>query len=295
MSAVATFALPLTLAVLMFGMGLALTPAAFGALRRTPWTALADLGSLSLGLPLIAWAIGLALGASPETRSGLLLIGACPAGTLSMVAASYARGDLALSVLLLALSSLLSVLVTPSVLHLLGPAVGLGAHSVALPFGDTVSRVALVIALPVALGMIVRRLAGERVLPLHRAIKSIGGVVVLAIFGALIAAHRAELGTAFATFFVPVVAYNLAAAALGLLVATLTRAQADRRVSLLLAHQVRQEETGLFLALTILGTPALALPLLLNSVVGMASALITLASVRLGSTRQQSPTGRTAA
>lgn len=276
----AALALPLTLAALMFGMGLALTPASFLDLRHTPWRILGDLASLCLGLPLVAVAVGSLCQAPPEVRLGLLLIGSCPAGAISTVLAAQGRGDLALSVLLLATSSLLSVLVTPAVLHGLGPLAGAHAAAIALPWGATVGRVALVVALPVGLGMVVRHLAGEPALMWHRRIKTIGGIVVLAIFISFIVSGRTAMSAALGQALPPVLAYNLAAAALGWSIAWLTRASPERRTALLMAHQVRQEETGIFLATAAFAMPVLVLPLLLNAAIGFSGALMTIALAR---------------
>jgi len=273
----AALVLPLTLAALMFGMGLALTPAAFIALRHEPLRILGDLASLCLGLPLVALAVGALCRAPPEIRLALLLIGSCPAGAISTVLAAQARADLALSVLLLAMTSLLSVLVTPAALHGLGPWAGAHTGSVALPWGETIGRVALVVAVPVGLGMGVRHAAGPRALLWHARIKTIGGVFVLLIFSSFIVSQRTSLSAALRTALLPVLAYNLAAAAVGLGVAALTRASAERRAALLMAHQVRQEETGIFLAIAAFGMPALVLPLLLNAAVGFTGALVTIA------------------
>lgn len=276
----AALALPLTLAALMFGMGLALTPSAFAALRQEPVRMLGYLMSVSVGLPLVAIVVGSVCQAPLDIRLALLLIGSCPAGAISTVLAAQGRADLALSVLLLAMTSLLSVLVTPAALEVLGPIAGVHETAVALPWGQTVARVGLVVAAPVSLGMVVRRAIGLRALVWHRRVKTVGGIVVLLIFSSFILSERASLISALGNAFVPVLAYNVAAAALGLTIASLTRASAERRVAILMAHQVRQEETGIFIVVAAFGMPALVLPLLLNAAIGFTGALLTIAIVQ---------------
>ena len=97
------------LGVVMFGMGVTLTPANFTEVLRRP--RMIGLGVLLqyLVMPLAAWLIGTALGLSTELVAGMVLVGACPGGTASNVVCYLARGDVALSITLTTVSTVLAI------------------------------------------------------------------------------------------------------------------------------------------------------------------------------------------
>lgn len=97
------------LALVMFGMGLTLTPADFARILKMP--GLIVLGALlQFGLmPLSAWMVSLLLGLNPLLTAGMVLVGASPGGTASNVVCYLAKGNVALSITLTAVSMLLAV------------------------------------------------------------------------------------------------------------------------------------------------------------------------------------------
>jgi BASS family bile acid:Na+ symporter len=288
MSAVIHIALPVTLFCLMFAMGLRLSTRSFvDLLPRWPLV-LAVLGSLVVVLPAVAIAIVRLSGLSPELGLGVVLISATPVGTFSSILASYGRANLALSVSLTALTSLLAVVTLPLIVNV-AAASALATHVPHLPWADTVLRVLLLIGLPVTLGMLVQAWFGDRADRWHVLIKNVGAGALVLIFAAIIYAERHELLAALSAAWLPVVLLNGAALALGLIFRRMLAPQLDIGLSVALAHTIRQEETGLYVALTLLAIPLSALPLLLNSLVGITCGLAVLALARLTPTRATTP------
>jgi len=280
MPAVIHVALPVTLFCLMFAMGLRLTLRSFlDLLPRWPLV-LAVLGSLLVVLPAVAIAIVRLSGLSPELGLGVVLISATPVGTFSSILASYGRANIALSVSLTALTSLMAVVSLPLIVNV-AAASALATHVPHLPWADTVTRVLLLIGLPVALGMLVQARLGERADRWHTLIKNVGAIALILIFASIIHAERHELGAALSAAWRPVALLNGAALILGLLFRRVLAPQLDIGLSIALAHTIRQEETGLYVALTLLAMPLSALPLLLNSLIGIACGLSVLALARL--------------
>ncbi len=143
--------IPEALAAVMLGMGLTLTHRDVLALRHGGRTLLLGVALQYVVMPLGAWAIATALGLPKLLALGVILVGACPGGTASNVVAYLARGDVALSVGMTTVSTLLSPLLTPLWIWLLASA-WLAIDPLTLFW--TVTKIVL---LPVVVGVLLRR------------------------------------------------------------------------------------------------------------------------------------------
>ena len=144
------------LGVVMLGMGLTLTGASFRLVLRRPKVVGAGVGMQFMLMPLIAWGCAKVLGLSAELTVGLVLVGACPGGTASNVIAYLARGDVALSITLTSLSTVLSVLATPLLAWLY-----LG-RMIEVPVASILLSILYVVLLPVAAGTVINTYWGHR-------------------------------------------------------------------------------------------------------------------------------------
>lgn len=141
------------LTLLMFDLGLTLRLEDFGQVARHPRPiAIALLGQLVL-LPLIALGLAWSFQLSPVFFIGMVLIACCPGGSSSNVFSKLAGGDVALSVTLTALSSLITLLTIPFIMswttQLVGESVG-----ITLPVGNLIKQNLLLMLLPVVLGIV---------------------------------------------------------------------------------------------------------------------------------------------
>ena len=143
--------IPEALAAVMLGMGLTLTRRDVLTLRQGGRTLLLGVVLQYVVMPLGAWGIAIILGLPKLLALGVILVGACPGGTASNVVAYLARGDVALSVGMTTVSTLLSPLLTPLWIWLLA-STWLAIDP--LPLLWTVTKIVL---LPVAVGMLLRR------------------------------------------------------------------------------------------------------------------------------------------
>ncbi len=90
--------IPWLLGLIMFGMGITLSPADFNILARHPKAVLAGVAAQFIIMPLVAYALATLLQLPPEIAVGVILVGCCPGGTASNVMTYLARGNVALSV-----------------------------------------------------------------------------------------------------------------------------------------------------------------------------------------------------
>ena len=134
--------LPL-LAVVMFGMGLTLHLSDFRFVLKMPRLIIAGVTLQYTIMPLTAAALSSVMGLDPMLTAGMVLVGACPGGTASNVICYLARGNVALSITLTAVSTFLAVLLTPALTALLV------SRSIHVPAADMLLSILLLVITPV--------------------------------------------------------------------------------------------------------------------------------------------------
>jgi bile acid:Na+ symporter, BASS family len=154
---VLNLALPVTLFCIMFSMGIHLLPRDFSLLFKKPITVLTGITSQMLLLPVLAFIILTPLNLPAEIFAGFIILALSPGGTTSNMFSYLAGGNLALSISLTALVSV----ITPFTIPLIASwilADQLTAGNIHLPFMITMVKLVVVTLIPVALGMIIRQL-----------------------------------------------------------------------------------------------------------------------------------------
>ncbi|MGO1271964.1 MAG: bile acid:sodium symporter family protein, partial [Pseudomonas helleri] len=140
------------LGVVMFGMGLTLKLDDFAEVARHPWRVALGVVAHFVIMPGVAWLLCQIFHLPPEIAVGVILVGCCPSGTSSNVMTWLARGDLALSVAIAAVTTLLAPLLTPALIWLLASA------WLPVSFMELFWSILQVVLLPIVLGVLVQRL-----------------------------------------------------------------------------------------------------------------------------------------
>ncbi len=149
--------LPLGLAFIMGSLGLTLVMADFRRVFVLPRGVSVGLLNLFLIAPLLAFGVAELYSLSPGLAAGLVLLGASPGGTMANLLTHLARGDLALSVTMTAVSSVASVITVPIYLTLAAEHFNAGDIADEISMGGVVVRVFLITIVPLATGMYLRR------------------------------------------------------------------------------------------------------------------------------------------
>lgn len=225
--------LSIILAIMMFGVSLTLKPADFTRVLQSPRAPVAGLIAQFVLLPAATCFATWALRIDPELALGMMLVAACPGGTFSNVMTWLARGNVAVSVSMTAVSSLAATVMTPlnfAVYGALNPYTRDLLTTIAVDSSQILLLVLLVLALPIVLGMI----AGHSFPALaSRSEKPLRIVTLLVFLGfvAIAFGNNKDLFLKrFHTFFWLVVGHNTLALSLGALMGVLLRLpQADRR------------------------------------------------------------------
>jgi BASS family bile acid:Na+ symporter len=204
----AAVALPLALGIIMFGLGLDLTPADFARVARRPRAAGVALGCQLLLLPAICFALVLMFRLPPILAVGMLLLAASPGGTTANLYSHLFRGDVALNISLTAINSVIAVVTLPVITNLAIAWFQPGDLSVGLQFRKTL-EVFLIVLAPVALGMTVRALKPGFAAAMDKPVRiASAAILVLVITGSvassfdLLASNVLLLGGVATTFCV---------------------------------------------------------------------------------------------
>lgn len=191
------------LGLVMFGMGITLTGQHFLAVLRRPFPVLLGVSLQFLVMPLAAWLIAVLLGLPPQPAAGLILLGSCPGGTASNVICYLARGDVALSISLTAVSTLLAVVATPLLTLLYA------GQSVPVPVLDMLLSIFRIIFLPVMLGVAVNHFMHDRLAPVRGVFPVISVLAIVVIIAIIVALNHDQLQFMAGGVAVAVIAHNL--------------------------------------------------------------------------------------
>lgn len=177
-SALTTVGLPIALGIIMFGLGLSLTPEDFRRVARHPKAVAIALGCQLLLLPALCFGLVLLLDLPPLLAIGMMLLAASPGGTSANLYSHLFRGDVALNVTLTAVNSVIAIVSLPVITNLAIAYYDQG-DTVSLQFSKAVEVFVIVLA-PVALGMLARAKAPAFAASADKPVR-IGSAVILAV------------------------------------------------------------------------------------------------------------------
>src|SRR5690606_28268427 len=163
------------LGIIMFGMGLTISGKDFAEVARRPFDVAIGVLAQFIIMPLLAVLLTQIMPVSPEVAAGVILVGCCPGGTASNVMTYLSKGDVALSVACTSMTTLLAPVVTPLLVWLLASAyLPVDAGSMSL-------SIAKIILLPLALGVVLQKLAPGLVKAATPALPlvSVAGIVLI--------------------------------------------------------------------------------------------------------------------
>ncbi|MGL4316139.1 MAG: bile acid:sodium symporter family protein [Pseudomonas sp.] len=172
--------LPIALGIIMLGLGLSLSVADFTRVVKFPKPVLIGLGCQLLLLPLLCFLIAKGFGLAPALAVGLMLLAASPGGTSANLYSHLAHGDVALNVTLTAVNSVIAILTMPFIVNLSLAHFMEGDQAIPLQFAKVVQVFAIVLG-PVAIGMLIRRLAPGFAHAMEKPVKIISALFLLLV------------------------------------------------------------------------------------------------------------------
>ena len=175
---------PICLALIMLGLGLGLSVKDFTRILRVPKDFFVGFFSQLVILPIVALAIALILNLPAPIAVGLMIIAAAPGGVTSNVLTKFANGDVALSISLTAIVSLISIVSVPFVVITSADILGVSISSDISMTGIAL-KMALVVTVPVVIGMTIRGFAENFISSKINIINKITGWLFVIVFAAI--------------------------------------------------------------------------------------------------------------
>lgn len=197
------------LGVVMFGMGLTLKPTDFRPVLMHPRDILIGEMAQFIIMPLVAWMLCKVLSLPPDLAIGVVLVGCCPGGTASNVICYLAQGDIALSVAMTGVSTLLAPVLTPAIVLLLA------GQTVQVDVAGMCLSIVQVVILPIVLGFAANHYlerATQRVVPL---LPMLSTLAIATIIGIIVAHNASRILSCSLIVAVAVVLHNMLGLTLG--------------------------------------------------------------------------------
>lgn len=225
------------LGIVMFGMGLTLKPSDFLPVFRRPKDILIGELAQFIIMPSVAWLLCKVHSLPAELALGVILVGCCPGGTASNVMCYLAKGDIALSVGMTAVSTLLAPFVTPALVFLLA------GETVEVNVMAMFMSIVQVIILPILLGFAVSHWFSRQIRIIVPLLPMVSTLAVAMIIGIVVSHNAASILGCSLLVGIAVVLHNLLGLGLGYLLSSLSGMDRPRRTAI--AIEVGMQNSGL--------------------------------------------------
>lgn len=258
--------LPMAIFIIMFGMGLSLRIADFTYLFKEPKVILIGLSTQIIVLPLLALLIAILFHLPPELAVGLMIISFAPSGTTSNIFTNLAKGDVALSISLTAIISLITPFTIP-LFSLLAMHYFLGSESaVEIPLLKLLIQLLVVITLPVITGMFILSKWQKAADKIEPRIRLFSIVFLFLIILAIIVKHKAEMVEFFIRTGMATLTLNILALILGYSLALFFKLSKKQAISISYEVGIQNGALALIIAGTIIGNSTMMIPAVTYSI-----------------------------
>ena len=272
--------LPLALAFIMLALGLGLTFDDFARVVRRPRDFAVGALSQIVLLPAVAFVLATVWPMAPELALGLMIIAAAPGGATSNILTAFARGDVALSISLTAVISLVSVITIPViVVFAYGQFIGEQAGKDISVAGAALG-VFLIVAVPVLLGLVLRRFAESSALRLEPVARKVSTVLFVLVLAGAIYDQRANIVPYFAQAGPVALVLNLLMMTIAWLLARLLASGPTQRIAITIECGLQNGTLAVAVAVLLFGGGLAIVPAATYSLIMFATALIYIAVLR---------------
>ncbi len=254
--------LPLALFIIMLGMGLGLTLDDFKRVLVEPKAIILGLIAQLIMLPVVGFLLASIFPLSPELAVGVMILAACPGGSTSNMITYLVKGNVALSITLTAISSLITVFTIPLVINFsmenfMGQEVALQ-----LPFLKTVVQIAVITLIPIAIGMLLHRYMPKFAMTVEKGVKWLSLFFLGLIIVGLLLKERDNVASFFLQVGGVTLTLNILTMALGYGLSTLSNLDKPSSKSITVEVGIQNGTLAIAIASTptLLNMPTMAIP-----------------------------------
>ncbi len=280
MGIVTDIILPIGLAFIMFSLGLGLTVADFARVVKAPRDFIIGASAQIFLLPTVAFLLVTLSDVPPELALGVMIIAAAPGGVTSNILTAFARGDVALSISLTAVISLLSVITIPVIVvfahnHLIGGDPG------SISIMGTALSVFLIVTVPVILGLLTRRFANNLVARFASKANALSSALFVIILGGAIYQERSNIIDYFAQAGLITLTLNITMMALAYVIARLFASGKNQRIAISIECGLQNGTLAIAVSTLLFGGGLATIPAATYSLIMFGTAFLFIAYLRI--------------
>lgn len=265
--------LPLALGVIMLGMGLSLTPSDFKRVVVFPRATFAGLFGQLIVLPLVAFLILKLIELPPALAVGVMVLALCPGGPTSNLLSNLARADLALSITLTAISSIITVFTIPVLINLaMQHFIGEGKY-VELPVLKTMLQILVITVIPVSIGMLIKWKVPKAASRAEQPVKIASAFFIVVVIAGAIFKEKDNLAGYFVQVGVVMLLINLIILTIAYSIAKVFRLSHPQRSAVAIESGIQNGTLAIAIATSssLLNNPEMSIPAAVYSLIMFAT------------------------
>ena len=272
--------LPLALAFIMFALGLGLTGNDFLRVIKQPRDFFVGTFSQIILLPIIAFILVKLWPISPELAIGVMIIAAAPGGVTSNILTSFARGDVALSISLTAIISLLSVITVPFIILTSVILIENSGLDLNISLTKMAISMFLIVTVPVIIGMIFRKFASNVAIKFEPIAKKISAVLFVIVLLGAIFAEKDNVVSYFAQAGLITLVLNVVMMIVAYYIAQLLASGTEQKKCITIECGLQNGTLAIFVATSIFGGGMYVIPAATYSLIMFGTSLIFVYLIR---------------
>lgn len=258
---IGTVFLPVSLGIIMLGMGMTLVPADFSRILRYPKSVIIGLTNQLVFLPAIGFALALAFDLNPVMAVGLMVLSACPGGATSNLITQVSKGNIALSVTLTAFASVMSILTIPLILSFaLEYFIGRTGVEIELPIIDTVIQIMGITVIPISIGMFIRKHRPQFAVRMEKPMRVASTVIFILVFIGVLAANAEKLAEGMKEAGLVTLALNITTMGVGYLTAKFFKLKMENTISITIESGIQNGTLAFVIVTSILKNVEMGIP-----------------------------------
>jgi BASS family bile acid:Na+ symporter len=250
--------LPLSIGIIMFGLGLSLTMDDFKRVARYPFAVGFGLFLQVVLLPFAAALIAIWLKLSPDLALGLMLVAAAPGGATANIYSHLAKGDVALNITLTAVNSLLALITLPIVINF-SLEYFFGAGQYVPPPHRKIVEVAAIILIPVVIGMFVRARSDAFAKRMEKPIKLFSILVLTILIFVAIYIERGKILDSIVAVGLACLLFNIVSMLTGYLAPLALKLPERQAIAITMEIGIHNTALAIYVALNVLNNPTASL------------------------------------
>ena len=255
----------------MLGMGLSLVIDDFKRILNYPKAMFVGLTNQIILLPIIGFAIASIFPVRPEIAVGIMLLAACPGGPTSNLISHLAKADLALSVSLTAVCSVITIFTIPFIVNFALAHFLSQEEMIRLDIPQTIIQIFVIIVIPIVIGMLIRRYKPAFAIRMEKPVRRASTVVFILVFVGIIVKERSHMVEYLADAGLATILLNILTMLVGFFSARLFKIKDKRALSIAIESGIQNGTLAVSIAVVLLGNTEYAIPAAVYSIFMFAS------------------------